>query len=426
MNSTTPGTEADFPGRDELLALLRDILPAGWAEAVECGDEEHVLSLRDDLDNPAIVKVLGDAGWVAPHFALGYGGRGLEPSQARQALTLLQHWQVPHVPRGAGMMLAAPTIDQWASDETKARLLPPLVSGEERWCQLFSEPGAGSDLASLATSAVRDGDEWIVNGQKVWTTLGHQAEMGMLIARTDPHQPKHKGITYFGVDLRSEGVEVRPLINIAGQLEFNEIFLTDVRVPDLHRVGEVGEGWGAAMTTLSAERFALSGMGKKKRKSSDEILGGKPLHEVRAMAKERGATTSSEVCSGVEAIARQELTKRYIEGEVLRLTAGRARARRAAGLAAGPEGSISKIAKAATNQRLQETAMSLLGPASIAWEADDAEGADWATQFLRTRANSIEGGTSEIQRNIVGERVLGLPREPDPFKGAAWKDVPRS
>lgn len=410
--------ELDFPGREELIDLLNDILPEGWAGAVADGDEARVLSLREGLDNPAVVRVLGDAGWVAPHFAPGHGGRGLSREEGRQALTLLQLWEVPHVPRGSGLPLAAPTIDQWASDETKARLLPPLVSGVERWCQLFSEPGAGSDMASLATTALRDGDEWIINGQKVWTTFGHQAEMAMLIARTDPDQPKHKGITYFGLDMRAEGVEVRPLINMAGQLEFNEIFLTDARIPDLNRISPIGEGWGAAMTTLGAERFALSGMRKKKRKSSDEILGGKPLDEVLAMTRANGANA--------DPVARDGLTKRHIESEVLRLTGQRARDRRAAGLAAGPEGSISKIAKAMTNQRLQETAMTALGAASIAWHADETTKAEWAEQFLRTRANSIEGGTSEIQRNIVGERVLGLPREPDPFKGASWSDVPRS
>ncbi len=411
-------TELDFPGRDELLRLLGEILPDGWAEAVATSDEATVLRLRDTLDNPSVVQALGEAGWVAPHFAVDHGGRGLDRADARRALTMLQLWEVPHVPRGSGLPLAAPTIDQWASDETKARLLPPLVSGAERWCQLFSEPGAGSDMASLATTALRDGDEWIVNGQKVWTTFGHQAEMAMLIARTDPDQPKHKGITYFGLDMRAEGVEVRPLINMAGQLEFNEIFLTDVRVPDLNRISPIGEGWAAAMTTLGAERFALSGTRKKKRKSSDEILGGKPLHEVKTMAAATGAT--------VDSVGRQALSARHIEGELLRLIAQRARDRRAAGLPVGPEGSISKIAKAFTNQRLQETALGALGADATAWDRDDAAAAEWVTQFLRTRANSIEGGTSEIQRNIVGERVLGLPREPDPFKGAAWTDVPRS
>ncbi|MGI9646107.1 MAG: acyl-CoA dehydrogenase family protein [Ilumatobacteraceae bacterium] len=390
---------SEFPGRDELLALIEELLERK----------------RRGADNPAIVRELGRRGWVAPHFAPEFGGRGISRADAQAALTLLAEHDVPHVPRGAGLPLAAPTIDRWATDETKRRLLPPLVTGEERWCQLFSEPGAGSDMASLATTAVRDGDEWIVTGQKVWTTLGHESEMAMLIARTDPDAPKHKGISYFGLDMRAPGVEIRALVNMAGQREFNEVFLTDVRVPDLNRISPVGEGWAAAMTTLGAERFALSGA-RKKRKASDEILGGKPFDEVRAMAEERG----------LGAVDRDRLVQRYVAGQTLSLTTQRARAHAAAGREPGPEGSITKIAKASSNQRLQELAIDLLGADATAWAHGDDAAADWVVQFLRTRANSIEGGTSEIQRNIVGERVLGLPREPDPYKGQPWRDVPRS
>ena len=404
-----------FPGQDRLEALLTTLLPDGWIDAARRGDEAALVACKAQVNNPDIVRALGEAGWVAPHFALGQGGRGLSRDDATAALTLLGSLEVPHVPRGSGLPLAAPTINQWSSDDTKARLLPPLVTGEERWCQLFSEPGAGSDMASLATTAVRDGDEWVVNGQKVWTTFGHESEMAMLIARTDPDQPKHKGITYFALDMRAPGVEVRPLINMAGQLEFNEIFLTDVRIPDLHRISPVGEGWAAAMTTLGAERHALSGV-KKKRKSSDEILGGKPFDEVAAMA----------LSKGTDALDRQQLAADYAAGRTLALTTQRAKARAAAGQAPGPEGSISKIAKAKANQTLQESAMAYLGADAIAWSRGDSDVAAWVEQFLRTRANSIEGGTSEIQRNIVGERVLGLPREPDPFKGQPWREVPRS
>jgi len=407
-----------FTGRHELEELLHRLLPEGWGRAVANGAEAELAELRRHVDNPTIVRALGDAGWVAPHFSVDHGGRGLRRDEARQALTLLQIWDVPHVPRGSGLPLAAPTIEVWSSDETKRRLLPPLVSGRERWCQLFSEPGAGSDMASLATTAVRDGDEWVVNGQKVWTTFGHESEMAMLIARTDPDQPKHKGITYFALDMRADGVEVRPLVNMAGQLEFNEVFLTDVRVPDLLRVSPVGEGWAAAMTTLGAERHALSGGRKKKRKASDEILGGKPLHEVVSMATARGSTT--------DPLARQRLAEAETADRLLKLIAQRARDEAAGGRSNPAIGSITKIAKATGNQRLQEVAVGLLGADAIAWELGDEAAAEWITQFLRTRANSIEGGTSEIQRNIVGERILGLPREPDPYKGDPWRTVPRS
>jgi alkylation response protein AidB-like acyl-CoA dehydrogenase len=257
----------------------------------------------------------------------------------------------------------------------------------------------------------------VVNGQKVWTTFGHESERAMLIARTDPDAPKHAGITYFGLDMRAPGVEVRQLVNMAGQVEFNEVFLTDVRVADLDRISPVGEGWKAAMTTLGAERHALSGV-RKKRKASDEILGGKPFAEVLSMVRVRGL--------GADPLVRDALAAAHTADRLLAWTAQRARDRARSGQPVGPEGSTTKIAKAMTNQRLQEVAIAALGADATASDVGDAEAKEWITQFLRTRANSIEGGTSEIQRNIVGERVLGLSREPDPFLGVAWRDVPRS
>jgi alkylation response protein AidB-like acyl-CoA dehydrogenase len=245
----------------------------------------------------------------------------------------------------------------------------------------------------------------------------------MTLARTDPTQPKHKGITYFGVDLRSPGVEVRPLKNIAGQTEFNEVFLTDVRVPDVHRISPVGEGWAATKVTLGAERFALSGA-RKKRKASDEILGGKTFEQVLALARSVGATH--------DPVWRQRIATEYTRHRLLQLNALRTKANAAAGRA-GPEGSVSKIAKAQANQSLQVLAIDLLGANAMGWPGDgggddknDSDPWSFVEQFLRTRANSIEGGTSEIQRNIVGERVLGLPREPDLYHGAPWNTVPRS
>lgn len=403
--------------REELESFLEENLPDGWASAVRAGDLKTVLALKEDLDNRAFVRTLGGAGWVAPNWAVEYGGRGMEFNDARQVLDVLDDWEVPRTPRGAGLPLASPTILQWSSEETKRRFLPRIATGEERWCQLFSEPGAGSDLASLATTAVKDGDEWVVNGQKVWTTYGHESDFAMLIARTDTSAPKHKGITYFGMDMNDPGVEVRSLINMAGQNEFNEVFLSDVRIPDVYRISEPGEGWAASHTTLSAERFTLSGTKKKKRKASDEILGGKTMDQVIALAKERGHNN--------DPVTRQRVAIEYTRQQVLRLTAQRSRDNMKAGKQPGPEGSITKIGKAMWNQSLQVLAMELLGAGGTAWE-DGGEAASYVEEFLRTRANSIEGGTSEIQRNIVGERVLGLPREPDQYRGQPWKDVPRS
>jgi alkylation response protein AidB-like acyl-CoA dehydrogenase len=302
--------------------------------------------------------------------------------------------------------LAAPAIRQFSREETKRLFLPGIAAATQMWAQLFSEPGAGSDLASLACKAERDGDEWVVTGQKVWTTLGHEADIGMLIARTDPNAPKNKGITYFGVDLHAPGVEIRPLVHMTGEHEFNEVFLNEVRIPDLWRISDVNDGWAASTASLSAERITLSGQktgGPQKR----SILGGKTIDELIALAQS----------STLTAVQRERVVQCYIEARVLGLTVQRVK---------GPAGSITKIMKAKSNQEVQLVALDILGAHVTAWDSADDEMLKYVREFLRTRANSIEGGTSEIQRNIVGERVLGLPREPDVWQGKAWREVPRS
>ncbi len=283
------------------------------------------------------------------------------------------------------------------------------------WCQLFSEPGSGSDVAGLATRAVRDGDEWIVNGQKVWTTLAHVASFGLLLARTDPDAPKHKGLTYFVVDMKAPGVDVRPLKQITGDAEFNEVFFTDVRIPDAWRLGPLGEGWAVATTTLMNERVALSGAGS----SGGENVGGGPVADLVRYAKKTGVWDA-------DAVIRQRLVQAVIEGRIIRITNQRAAAQRKTGRQPGPEGSITKLFQAEYNQRLQNLAVDVMGAHGMAWPAGDTDVAQRVRGFLRSRANTIEGGTSEIMRNILGDRVLGLPREPDPSKDLPWKDVPRS
>ena len=392
---------------DELDSDLRGILPAEWFVAAGRHEWESLRSLQSGIGSQNIVRVLGRLGWIAPHWPVEHGGRGLSEVDAGLAIGRLDELAVPRIPRGTGFVLAAPAIRQFASEETKRRFLPKIVTGEEMWAQLFSEPGAGSDLASLACRAVRDGGEWVASGQKVWTTLGHEADIGMLLARTDADSPKNKGITYFAVDLRAPGVELRPLIQMTGEHEFNEVFLSDVRIPDLWRISPVNEGWAASNASLAAERITLSGQksgGPQKR----SILGGKTINEVLNLARERGIT----------AVQRERLVSAWVDAKVLGLTVGRMK---------GPAGSITKVMKAKSNQELQCLALEILGGDSVAWEHEaGAEYAKYVREFLRTRANSIEGGTSEIQRNIIGERVLGLPREPDPWVGRPWKDVPRS
>ncbi|MCU1449773.1 MAG: putative acyl-CoA dehydrogenase, partial [Acidimicrobiales bacterium] len=295
---------------------------------------------------------------------------------------------------------------------------------EEKWCQLLSEPGAGSDLASLATRAVRDGDEWILDGQKVWTTWAHISDFAVCLARTDPAVPKRKGLTYFIVDLHGDGVEVRPLRHIGGEIDFNEVFLDGVRVPDFHRLGPVGEGWRVANSTLAGERQMVSGAGS----GGVDRIGGAGAERLVHRAGELGGTA--------DATTRQHLTSVYSEERVRRWTNERVRATVRAGGTPGPAASIGKVHGATLNQRIQLLANDVLGMAATAWPADGdgSEGIDaWAAGIpfevkgmLRSRANSIEGGTTEVNKNILGEKVLGLPREPDPWHDRPWEEVPRS
>jgi alkylation response protein AidB-like acyl-CoA dehydrogenase len=328
-----------------------------------------------------------------------------------------------------GLNLAAPALFAHGNDEQRRRFLPPIVRAEEIWCQLFSEPGAGSDLASLSCKATRDGDEWVVSGQKVWTTLAHVARYGMLLARTNPELPKHRGLTYFVLDMQAPGVEVRPLVQITGDAEFNEVFMEGVRIPDSMRVGPEGEGWRVAVTTLMNERVALSGAGSL----SGDAVGGSAIE--RLLARHPGVTDPR---------MRQRLAQAYIDGRLIRLNNERAAGRRKRGAEAGPEGSITKLMQAEYNQRLQKLAIDLEGAQGMAWEGrdlkfvdSDERGMAWmsgdaagvrdvARGFLRAQANTIEGGTSNVMRNILGERVLGLPKEPDSSRELPWKDVPRS
>jgi alkylation response protein AidB-like acyl-CoA dehydrogenase len=365
-----------------------------------------------------------DAGLAWVHFPMGFGGLGLQPELNRHVEKRVRDAGArPADPTMFFMALAGPTIVTHGGEEQKRRFLRPMFTGEERWCQLFSEPGAGSDFAGLATRAVRDGDEWIVNGQKVWNTIAHIADRGMLVARSNPELPKHKGMTYFALDMRSAGVDVRPLRQITGEAEFNEVYLTDVRVPDTDRIGAEGEGWRASLTTLMNERSAIGTGGAS---------GNKPR-------RGGAANDAVGVWEGLDESARtplrrDELMRLWVRGEVGRLTNVRAAESAKAGNP-GPEMSISKLEFAEFNKELYSFCIDLMGadgmvgydyafrrPTDI-----DATGATRSRQysFLRVRANSIEGGTSEILRNILGEQVLGLPGEPRVDKDLPWSAVPR-
>jgi alkylation response protein AidB-like acyl-CoA dehydrogenase len=358
-----------------------------------------------------------DAGLAWVHFPEGHGGLGLSPKLQKLANERLfaAGAPSPYARNPIGYGMGAPTIVSHGSEDQKRRYLRPLFTGEEIWCQLFSEPGAGSDVAALSSRAVRDGDEWVVNGQKVWTTLAHVSRWGMLVARTDPDQPKHKGMTYFVVDMHAPGVEVKPLRQMTGEAEFNEVFFTDVRIPDAERLGDVGEGWRVALTTLMNERVSIGGAVAPR--------GSGPIGEAVRVWKEKGHA---------DPVLRDRLVQLWIEAEVNRLTNVRASQNRQLGTP-GPEGSTGKLSFAETNKAIYEFVMTLLGAEGMLYGSYEMVRPETAMSsdslqkaFLRSRANSIEGGTSEIMRNILGERVLGLPGDVLADKELPWSQVPRS
>ncbi len=376
-----------------------------------------------EVDPTTFLGAQFDRGLAWVHFAEGCGGLAGSPAEQQHTMVRLLNAGAPTamLRNVIGYGMVAPTIAVHGTEEQKSRFLRPLFTGEEVWCQLFSEPGAGSDVASLATRAERDGDEWLLNGQKVWTTLAHVASYGLIIARTDPDQPKHRGITAFLVDMHAPGVEVRPLYQATGEAEFNECFFTDARVPDTRRLGGVGEGWTVAITTLMNERVSIGG-GVPPRDSG--LIG-----QALTLWRERWSGRVDAHASAVRA----RVMEAWVRAEVSRLTNWRASDLRDAGTP-GPEGSVAKLASAEGNQRLSELCVDLLGAEGMLYgsafplvrptETSYASG-DVRKVFIRSRANSIEGGTSEVMRNIIGERVLGLAGEPRADKGVAWKDVPR-
>ena len=365
-----------------------------------------------EVDSATFLGAQFDKGLAWVNFPEGRGGLGLSRKLQGTIDSMLAKAKAPRSfpqnPIGWGM--GAPTVLTHGSEDQKDRYLRRIFSCEDIWCQLFSEPGAGSDVAGLATTAVKDGDEWVVNGQKVWTTLAHLSNFGMLLARTDPDLPKHKGLTYFVIDMHAPGVEVRPLRQMTGDAEFNEVYMTDVRIPDAERLGERGDGWKVAITTLMNERVALGG-------------GAVPRNPYIAEAVHLWTTRG-----GSDPVLRERLADLWIRAEVGRYTAMRARAASVAGNP-GPEGSIGKLAQAELNKDIHNLVMDILGPEGLLYpqpySAVTTESSGPQQDFLRSQANTIEGGTSAIMRNILGERVLGLPGDVRADKGP-WKDVPRN
>jgi alkylation response protein AidB-like acyl-CoA dehydrogenase len=390
-------------------------------------DEQRVVDLCRDLlashdpkaDPTGFLGAQYDRGLAWVHFPEGSGGLGLSPKLQNTINQTLWAEGAPIAyarnPIGYGM--CAPTVVTHGSAEQKARYLRPLFTGEEVWCQLFSEPGAGSDVAGLSMRGVRDGDEWIVEGQKVWTTLAHVARFGIVLVRTDPEQVKHKGLTMFVVDMHADGVEVRPLVQATGEAEFNEVYMTGVRIADKQRLGDVGEGWHVSLTTLMNERVSIGGQVAPR---GSGVIGA-------------ALTQWKKNPQRHDPVARDALTRLWIDAEVNRLTNMRASQTRAKGTP-GPEGSVGKLAMAGLNQRIMSFVMDLMGPESMLYPAGYTKDrprnamdlSNPQKAFLRVQANSIEGGTTNIMKNILGERVLGLPGEPRADKDLPWSQVPRS
>lgn len=401
-------------------------LPAHWRDAARRGGRDELRRVRPFADYEAWYPGFARSGLAVATWPVAYGGLDLDPAVARAVEAELAPFNLGRL-NPLGLNLAAPALFAHGTEEQRLRFLPPMVRNEEKWCQLFSEPGAGSDLASLAMRAERDGDDWRLTGQKVWSTWAHTADFGVTLARTDPDAPKRAGITYFLVDLHAPGVDVRPLRHVTGEVDFNETFMDGVLVSDFHRVGAVGEGWAVANATLSGERQMVAGAGS----GGVDRIGGAAAEALVALARANDIDGHGPGWSDPR--VRQAVMRLWSEERIREWTNRRVRAGLKAGRPPGPASSIGKVHQGSLNQRIQALAVDLLGARAMAWDGGSGGPETYASTLpaqvkgmLRSRANTIEGGTTEVNKNILGERVLGLPREPDPWAGAPWRDIPRN
>ncbi len=353
---------------------------------------------------------LSQAGLAGITFPEEYGGAGLSDTHQEIFNEVSANWHMPTSPLSISHGMCLPMLNQFGTHEQKLRFMPDNISGKTIWCQLFSEPGAGSDVASLSTRAVLDGDQWVINGQKVWTSGAHYCDYGLVVARTDPSLPKHRGLTMFIVDMSDPAVEVRPLKQISGGSGFNEVFFTDLHIPKNFQLGELNQGWNLAISMLMFERVSIgaSAGGLNTDRSPDLIR----------LAQDSGQAN--------DPIIRQKLADLWIKEKIKGFIGQRIRDAVSAGQVPGPEGSIAKLNGALIARLVRDTSIGLVRAEAQAWDSENENGEQWANACLGAAGISIAGGTDEVQRNIIGERVLGLPKEPDPFKGAAWEDVPRS
>ncbi len=388
--------ELKFSAEDEAYRLklrswLQDHMPA---EAMPY-DQDEAFAYRRDWQ-----RQLYEGGWVGIHWPKAYGGQGATLVQQAIYAQETARAQAPQPANGLGISIVGPTLMAHGTEEQKKRYIPKILNADEIWCQGFSEPNSGSDLASLQTKAVLDGDEFVVNGQKIWTSLGQYADWCILLVRTDTDAPKHRGITFLLVDMHSPGVTVRPLKQITGHAEFNETFFDNVRVPREHAIGEINEGWRIAMTTLTYERGISTLATQVRMQQHLEAMTDYARHTQR-----NGHTLSQ------DPVLRQKLAEAHIRVEIMLLNLYRGITAQLRGQPPGPEASLAKLYWSELDKSMQELGMSMQGPYSqLTRESKHAVPGDWQYNFLRSRAGTIYSGTSEIQKNIIGERVLGLPK----------------
>jgi alkylation response protein AidB-like acyl-CoA dehydrogenase len=398
FNDTTE--EAAF--REEASAWLRDNVPS--ADQLEGLGEIEQAKLWQ--------KRKYDAGWACIRWPKEYGGRDATPIE--QVILNQEEAKYPDLPGGVfgiGQGMAAPTLMTWGNDEDKLRYLPKLASGEEIWCQLFSEPAGGSDLAALRTKAEKDGDEWVINGQKIWTSGAHYSDYGILVVRTDPEVAKHKGLSYFFLDMKSPGIETKPIKQLSGDANFNEVYFTDVRIPDSQRLGAVGQGWQVAITTLMNERASIGG-------------GGSGV-DFKALMKLAQTVTIDDKPAIEDSAVRAKLADWYCKRSGLKYTGYRSLSALSRGETPGPENSIGKLVAAPMTQDMASFAMDLMEMSGAVWDEEFSPAAGlFQGTYMGIPGFRIAGGTDEIMANIIAERVLGLPQEPRVDKGIPFSQVP--
>ncbi len=396
INSAGPSIEADVDDLDAFRAKCKAFLethPAPAGGSTFASDKRFLEALSEaGLGGLTYAKEFGGAGLTSVHERIWREEQAGFPSQAGEFI-------ISH-----GMCL--PMVNEFGTDEQRKAYMPDMIAGRTLWCQMFSEPGAGSDVASLQSKAELDGDEWILNGQKVWTTLAHLSDYGVIVARTDPDQPKHRGISMFILDMKAPGVEIRPIHQIDGGNHFNEVFFTNVRIPKDQQIGELNKGWGLATSMLMYERVAIGsgGSGRVSQPHFDLLAG---------IAKANGAIN--------DPVVRDQLMKMYCMESTKSMVALRTRAEMKAGKTPGPGGSLGKLMGSVISWRYREIALEIAGPVSVAW--DEAGGSYLNKNVLNSFQSGIAGGTDEIQRNIIGERVLGLPREPSVDTSVPFREL---